>query len=473
MATYDEEQLFELEEAYTTLVQAIRQRCLMAFGGPLRPGARKKTVRTAVETFELTHLSEFRGVQPDGSFDVGKNVLGGPAYNAAKSFILVEPEDLNRSYPSPSGGWFGLEYLPDDLFYLVPPMGFRDQNALTQVRFAAADPGAKRKTGDPTSELAIPKRGWPREIDASYLSLGEPSDSPERLGKIPLKYVSPAMTRVPPYAKSREEFDEILDYYIEYLGELGYSDLPDYDLRSVAKNKSTWATVAVIGAVVQVVGTLLKLVPVPVVQAVGQALEIAGQITVFVAQAALQGEIFDSDNVVDILADTAYVSVQAYSLYVDPEGTIAENYTSEEVQAVLTDLQAAADEYAAGGDPTAWLAVFPDDELLQASAASWLQCLSPNPAIANQNANAIRLGTGNYALTGSKLGAVPDAPALVLGTTETGERIPLPALGNFMLPREDQGAGMNLGAPGPAVGKSEEGGLGLLAAAAAAAWFLI
>ena len=67
MATYDEEQLFELEEAYTTLVQAIRQRCLMAFGGPLNAGARKKTVRKAVETFELTKLQEFRGVQPDGT----------------------------------------------------------------------------------------------------------------------------------------------------------------------------------------------------------------------------------------------------------------------------------------------------------------------------------------------------------------------------------------------------------------------
>ena len=473
MATYDEEQLFELEEAYTTLVQAIRQRCMMAFGGPLNTGARKKTVRTAVETFELNKLQEFRGVQPDGTYDVKINVLGGDRYNEKTSFVLVNPEDLNRAYPSPAGGWFGLESLPNELVYLVPPMGFRDQNALTHVKFSAANPDAKGKSGDPTSEKAIPKRGWPSEINAQRLSEGLPADSPERVGRIPLNYISSAMTRVPPYAKSREEFDEILDYYIEYLGELGYADLPDYDFRSVAKNKNVWKTVAVIGAVVQVVGTLLKLVPVQAVQAVGQAMEIAGQITVFAAQAAMQGDVFDSANVVDILADTAYVSIQAYSLYVDPEGELAEEYLSDEVRAVLDDLQAAANEYAVGGDSEAWLAVFPDDPLLQAAAKSWLQCLSPNPAIANQNANAIRLGTGNYALTGSKLGAVPDAPALVLGTTETGELIPLPAVGNFMLPREDQGIGMNLGAPIPAAGKSEEGGLGLLAAAAAAAWFLI
>jgi len=460
-------QIEQLNEAYTTLVQKLRQTSLMAFGGPLNTGARKRTVRTAIESAGLGEkYYEYRGVQSDGRYSTTDNSISGAPKTLvmASTYQLVSKEDLNRVYPSASGGWFGVERLPDEIAELVPPMGFRDLNALTQVSFRALDSGAKGKAGKATSNLAVPVFSWPAPVSATAIS-GYERQAEQEL-RIPLGYIDAANTRIPTWHTSRDDFDDQIDAFITYFEGLGYLDIADYDGRSFAKNADTWASVAIVGAVVQVIGTLLKMVPVPPVQAVGQVLEIAGQITVFAAQAALAGDLFDSSDAVDLLSDSAYVALQAYSLMADGLGMEAR----EEVQLVIDDLTSAANEYAANGDPEAWLSVFPDDSFIRAAARSWLECLSPNPAIGNRNANSILLGASNYALTGSKLGAIPEAPALLLGTTEDGLRIPLPALGSFPLPTGQDLAAINSGFPDP---KEEAGSAGLILAGLLGAFFLL
>jgi hypothetical protein len=295
------EQIDELNKAYTIIMQKIRQTSMCAFGGPLNPGARKYTVRNAVERAGLAEegFFEFHGVQPDGSYDPGKNTVeGAPSqFSATLSYTLVNKEDLNRIYPSASGGWFGRERLPNEIAALVPPMGFRDLNAMTQISFRAADPGAKGKKGKDTDGSAWAFLDWPNQIDARVMPFSE-REGQEKA--IPLGYIDDQNTRMEPFQLSRDSFDEQIDAYLAYFDELGYSAVRDFDGRTVAKNNQVWQTVKAVGAVVQVIGTIMKLIPVPVVQQVGQVLEIAGQITVFAASAALAGDVFSSSNATQI-----------------------------------------------------------------------------------------------------------------------------------------------------------------------------